>query len=225
MTSTTVEALEQRIRGVIADKAMVSHPFLSAWTEGALDREGLREFARQYWHFEAAFPRFLSGIHCRTESARIRQLLLENLWDEEHGERNHPRLWLDFAGHLGLSERDVVDSAMNDETAALVRHFERVTREGPVAEALATLFAFEGQVPNLSWLTIRSLVEHYEMRPDQFEFFSTHLVADLAHSDAEIAAIHESCTDEEAVVTATEVACDRLLRFLDGCEQAAGSTS
>ena len=225
MTSAADQALERRLQSVIDDRSMLEHELLKGWTEGTLEREAMQEFARQYYHFEVAFPRYLSAIHSRTDSAAIRQLLLENLWDEEHGDRNHPRLWLDFAKHLGLKEREVTGSKMTEETRALVKHFDREAREAPVAEALATLYAFEGQVPNLSWLVIRALVEHYGFRPDQFEFFSVHLVADIAHSGAEVAAIEESCTDEEAVITATEEACDLLLRFLDGCANAARSAA
>ena len=90
-------------------------------------------------------------------------------------------------------------------------------REAPIAEALGTLFAFEGQVPAISWQTIKGLTERYGFEPRQFEFFSVHLVADIAHAGAEMEAINEACTDEDAVVAAVEAACDRLLNFLGGC--------
>ena len=95
--------LEGRINAVLAEKSMLNHPFYVDWSKGELSRERLEEYARQYYHFEVAFPRFLSAIHTRTESPQIRQLILDNLWDEEHGERNHPVLWLEFAGALGVS--------------------------------------------------------------------------------------------------------------------------
>ena len=108
--------LETRIRKVLEEKSLLEHPFYKAWTEGTLEMERLREYARQYYHFELAFPRYLSAIHTRTASAHVRQLLLDNLWDEEHGERNHPVLWLEFAKALGVPAEEVVNSTPNRET-------------------------------------------------------------------------------------------------------------
>jgi pyrroloquinoline-quinone synthase len=152
----------------------------------------------------------------------VRQLLLDNLWDEEHGERNHPALWLEFAAALGLGKEDVVNSTPDAETTALIEHFGQVSQSAPVGEALASLFAFEGQVPAMAWQTIKGLSDYYGFRPEQFEFFSVHLVSDISHSGAEIEAIEETATDGDAIVAATETACDRLLAFLDGCYASSG---
>ncbi|MEX0782609.1 MAG: CADD family putative folate metabolism protein [Dehalococcoidia bacterium] len=216
------ENLEQRIRKVLEERSLLEHPFYKAWTQGTLEMERLQEYARQYYHFELAFPRYLSAIHTRTESAHVRQLLLDNLWDEEHGERNHPVLWLEFAKALGVAAEEVVNSTPNRETTALIEHFGRMSHEAPVGEALATLFAYEGQVPAIAWQKIKGLSDNYGFTPEQFEFFSVHLVADISHSGAEMQAIHEMAADDDAVVAATEAACDRLLTFLDGCYAVAG---
>ncbi len=214
-------ALESRMREAIAERSLLQHPFYQAWSAGTLEVERLQDYARQYFHFERAFPRFLSAIHARTESPAIRQLLLENLWDEEHGERNHPALWLEFAAALGVSRDEVEGAEPHPETTALIEHYAGVTEQAPVAEALATLFAYESQVPAIAWEKIKGLTEHYDLLPNQFEFFSVHLVSDVAHSGAELAAIEELCEDSDAVVAAAEQASERLLGFLDGCYGAA----
>ena len=214
-------ALESRMREAIAERSLLQHPFYQAWSAGTLEVERLQDYARQYYHFERAFPRFLSAIHARTESPAIRQLLLDNLWDEEHGERNHPALWLEFADALGVSRDEVEGSEPHPETTALIEHYAGVAEQVPVAEALATLFAYESQVPAIAWEKIKGLTEHYDLLPNQFEFFSVHLVSDVAHSGAEMAAIEELCEDSDAVVSAAEQASERLLGFLDGCYGAA----
>ena len=196
---------------------MRRHPFYQAWTKGELSLDQMREYARQYYHFEAAFPRLLSAIHARTESPTIRQVLLDNLWDEEHGARNHPVLWLEFADAIGVPADEVLHAALLPETAALIAHYQAAAATAPLGEALATLFAYEGQVPQIAWQKIKGLSDHYGLQPTQFEFFSVHLVADIAHAGNEVAAIEESSLDDDRVVEATSVACDRLLAFLDGC--------
>jgi pyrroloquinoline-quinone synthase len=222
-TATLASALEQRIKAVLDEKSMLKHPFYTEWTTGELPIAKLQQYARQYYPFEAAFPRFLSSIHARTDSPEIRQLLLDNLWDEEHGERNHPALWLEFAAALGVAADDVTNAELRPETRALVDHFNTTSREAPLAEALGTLFAYEGQVPAIAWQKIKGLTEHYKFEPRQFEFFSVHLVADIAHAGAEMRSIEMAAEDEDGVVRAVEKSCDLLLSFLDGCYETAAA--
>ncbi|MSP21436.1 MAG: CADD family putative folate metabolism protein [Dehalococcoidia bacterium] len=221
--TTTHPTLEERIQQVLAARSLLKHPFYQAWSAGTLPIERLQEYARQYFHFEAAFPTLLSAIHTRTEDPEVRQHILDNLWDEEHGERNHRALWLDFAEALGVPRAEVEASTPNTETRALVDHFRTASREAPIAEALAAMFAYEGQVPDIAWEKIRGLREHYGFSPKQFEFFSVHLVADVAHSGTEMALIEGLGHDEDRVVAAVEAACDRLYGFLDGCYEMAAA--
>jgi len=214
--------LSARLHAILEAKSMLKHPFYQQWTAGTLPIDSIREYARQYYPFEASFPQLLSAIHTRTDSPVIRQMLLDNLWDEEHGERNHSRLWLDFGAALGLSEDEVTHASLRPETVALVEHFRDRCRNGTVGEALATMFAYEGQVPAIAWQKIKGLSEYYGFTPQQFEFWSVHLVADIAHSGNEMAALELATDDETAVLAATSQACDRLLSFLDGCMAGAG---
>jgi pyrroloquinoline-quinone synthase len=222
-TAMVSSNLEKRIKAVLDEKSMLKHPFYVEWTKGTLPIPKLQEYARQYYHFEAAFPRYLSSIHARTEQPEIRQLLLDNLWDEEHGDRNHPVLWLEFAAALGVDAAEVKTAKLRPETEMLVQHFNQTSRDAPLAEALGTLFAYEGQVPAIAWQKIKGLTEFYDFEPKQFEFFSVHLVADIAHAGAEMDSIAMSCDDEDGVVRAVERSCDLLLSFLDGCYEGAAA--
>src|SRR5207247_745682 len=74
--------IDDRVR----QRHLLGHPFYTSWVAGTLPREAMQEYARQYYAFESSFPRMLSALHARTDRADIRQALLENLWDEEHGE-------------------------------------------------------------------------------------------------------------------------------------------
>lgn len=217
MSIAATSPLTARIQALLDTHSMLDHPFYKAWTAGTLSRKAMRAYARQYYHFEAAFPRLLSAIHSRSDSPEIRQMLLDNLWDEEHGERNHARLWLDFANALGVPDEKVMRATLTPQTRNLIDHYVEVSRNAPLGEALATLFAFEGQVPVIAWQNIKGLSEHYGFKPEQFEFFSVHLVADIGHAGHEMSAIDLASADEDGVIAATERACKLLLAFLDGC--------
>src|SRR5216683_3238804 len=84
-----------------AEMSLLNHPFYQEWTAGNLPVQRLRNYAVQYYHHVAAFPRYLSGIHARCEDLVTRQALLENLIDEERGGETHPELWLRSAEVLG----------------------------------------------------------------------------------------------------------------------------
>ncbi|HEU0072617.1 MAG TPA: iron-containing redox enzyme family protein, partial [Dehalococcoidia bacterium] len=108
---------------IIEERSLLKHPFYQAWNAGTLPLDSLREYAKQYFHFEAAFPTFLSAIHARMEPGAARQAVLENLWDEEHGPENHLALWLRFCESLGIDEAEVRASEPNAETSELVDGF------------------------------------------------------------------------------------------------------
>jgi len=60
MINSTVS---QRIDRKVAERAMLSHPFYQAWTEGRLPIDTLRAYSRQYFHHVEAFPRAVSAVH------------------------------------------------------------------------------------------------------------------------------------------------------------------
>ncbi len=114
---------------------------------GTLPLKYLREYARQYYAFESSFPRFLSSLHSRSESPKVRAALLDNLWDEEHGEANHQELWLRFAEGLAVPREDAREAEWKPATEALVGAYSKATREAPVAAGVAAAYAYERQVP------------------------------------------------------------------------------
>ena len=107
----------------VAERAMLSHPFYQAWTEGRLSLDTLRAYARQYFHHVEAFPRAVSAVHSACPDRDGRRMLAENLAEEEGieaGKQDHATLWLMFACGLGTSERAVRAQGLNAETQALM---------------------------------------------------------------------------------------------------------
>jgi pyrroloquinoline-quinone synthase len=216
MTTTTdiVTAIDE----LIAERSLLKHPFYQAWTAGTLPMESLQEYARQYFHFEAAFPTFLSAIHARMEPGAARQAVLENLWDEEHGAENHQALWLRFCESLGLGADDVRASTPNAETRALVEGMREVCTQGTVAEGLAALYAYESQAPAVAEQKIAGLQKFYGFEDARgYAFFSVHQDMDVYHSDAEREVFANAAPSERAgIEAAARTSADRLWRFLDG---------
>jgi len=224
-----VGQFSRNLEQVIGEKGLLRHPFYQEWTAGTLTLNQLREYAKQYYQFEVAFPTFLSAIHSRCPSLRIRQLILDNLWDEEHGEENHPALWLRFCEALGLSSDEVRNAVSLPETHALLNTYRVATSSLPYEEGLAALFAYEVQAPAVAEQKIAGLNRYYGINGTApLSFFTTHLTADVAHSDAERQVIDGYATTperQESLTNAVRQARDALWLFLDGVYQTGKETN
>ena len=206
----------------VADRAMLSHPFYRAWTEGRLPLDTLRDYARQYFHHVDAFPRAVSAVHSACPDRDGRRMLAENLAEEEGveaGKQDHASLWLMFACGLGESETAVRAQQLNDETQALIDTFRRLSRKS-YASGLGALYAYESQFPAVAAAKIEGLVERYGIQDEEtLRFFRVHESADVEHS-----AVCRTLLDrlpesecDEAVAAGEELA-GALWNFLSGVE-------
>ena len=216
--------LTARIDEIIGERSLLKHPFYQAWTEGTLPLESLRDYAGQYYHFELAYPTFLSGLHYRCVDQRIRQLLLDNLWDEEHGPENHVELWLRFCDALGLDREQVRAEHPATDTVALVNTYKALTSSAPLAAGAAALYAYEVQVPEVAKAKLDGLRQLYDMDDQRaLSFFQVHQTLDIEHSDAEremVVALASTDVEKDAAVQAVDEATSSLWSFLDGVYEA-----
>lgn len=203
----------EKLDARIASRHLLDHPFYQRWSAGTLTRDELQEYARQYWHYALAFPTFLSGIHAHTDDIVVRQMLLENLIEEERGAENHPELWLRFCESLGLTRDEVKAGSPNASTATLIASMRSLAREGALHEGLAALYAYESQVPAVAKAKIAGLAQFYDM--DAPAFFSVHEEADVHHSATSRALLNRLCDSDEKAAQA-EAATGRVLDALYG---------
>jgi pyrroloquinoline-quinone synthase len=177
----------QEIDAAIERRHLLKHPFYTAWSRGDLPLETLRDYAGQYFHFEANFPRYLAGTYARLARPEDRRVLLENLTDEEGRSRTHPELWVDFAQGIGARWSARRPPPPRPAALGLCRTYEALTMgRGTPAQALGALYAYERQFPAVAAEKSRGLRAHYGIRtPRTHEFFRVHTTADVAHSAAE----------------------------------------
>jgi pyrroloquinoline-quinone synthase len=203
----------------VAAKHLLKHPFYLAWTRGELSKEALTDYARQYYHHVAAFPTYLSAVHAKCEDQPTRKQLLNNLVDEEAGSPNHPELWLNFAVGLGISEADVQKAEPWPETKKLVDTFRSVCGDTSTAEALAALYAYESQIPEICESKIGGLKRHYGVTdPEHYDYFTVHIEADREHSAAERKMLNAHVTEEnfKSVKASVNRVLDALWEMLSG---------
>lgn len=219
MTMTSTEFLEALDR-LVEEKHLLKHPFYVLWTEGKLTLEDLRRYAIAYYPQVANFPRYVSGVHAACDDASLRQELLENLIEEERGERNHPALWRNFAASLGAASSDLASAPSTPEVASAVNEFLETTRTGSVAEGLAALYAYESQIPEVSKSKREGLAAFYGVADSEAtRFFTVHEKADVWHRQVEREALGRVAStpeDRERALAAASRCLDALNRALDG---------
>ena len=219
MTRTTTSSL---IDSKVAERAMLSHPFYQAWTEGRLPVDTLRSYARQYFHHVEAFPRAVSAVHSACPDRDGRRMLAENLAEEEgieQGKQDHATLWLMFACGLGESEEGVRAEAINVETAALIDTFRKLSSRS-YASGLGALYAYESQFPAVASAKIEGLIDRYGIGEEEtLRFFRVHESADVQHSLVCRTLLDRLPEEEKAeAVAAGEELAGALWNFLSGVE-------
>lgn len=216
---TTAEFL-QKLDEIVAERHMLQHPFYQMWNEGALTLEMLRQYAGEYYHQVHAFPTYVSATHANTEDMVVRQMLLENLIEEEHGPDNHPELWLRFAEELGLTREEVKERRFLEHTRNSVRILRELSGRTNPSEGLAALYAYESQIPEISTTKIEGLKKWYNLdTKNALEFFAVHEHADEIHRTVTREALERMCiTDEQkqAALDAAREAADAFNLLLDG---------
>lgn len=176
--------LLEKIDAAIGERSLLKHPFYQDWQMGKLTRQDLQLYAAQYYRHVEAFPKHLRVLAARTEGS-IRDIILENLAEEENPSRPHPKLWRDFAATLGVNEEDITACPALPGTQAVVETFREIVGDRPVAEAVAALYAYEAQVPEIATTKIEGLQKFYGVKSEKgLAYFTVHEEADKAHRAA-----------------------------------------
>jgi pyrroloquinoline-quinone synthase len=210
-------ALSSHLLEITSSKRMLAHPFYQAWEQGQLSLETLKEYAGQYYHHVRAFPRYISATHSLCDSLESRQVLLDNLIDEERGDQHHPGKWRNFATGLGWSAEHVERAAAEAHTQQLVDTFMSVARTS-YAAGIAALFVYEQQIPAVARTKAEGLRTFYGINDDQtLDYFTLHAEVDVVHSEATRALVDALPTAAAAEATrGATAAADALWSFLDG---------
>lgn len=216
---TSQEFLE-RLDAIVNERHMLQHPFYIMWNNGELSLEMLREYAHEYYLQVHNFPRYVSATHSNCDDFEVRQMLLENLIEEEHGPNNHPELWRRFADSLNIERSAITDRKYLQTTKDSVQILQELAGRKNAYEGIAALYAYESQIPEVSTTKIAGLKKHYNLdTKDALDFFEVHEHADEIHRTVTREALAKLCqTDaqKESALDSAREAADALNLLLDG---------
>ncbi|MFQ5946334.1 MAG: CADD family putative folate metabolism protein, partial [Anaerolineae bacterium] len=194
-----IRELEDRVR----QRHVLTHPLYETWTAGALTREALQGYAREYYRWVEMFPRFVSAVHSNCPNPEVRRRLLDNLSEEERPDAPHSELWLRFAEGLGLSRQEIDSASGLAQTEWAIDTVGKITRDGSFQEGTAALWAYESQVPEVAIRKAEGLREHYGVtEPEALRYFTVHAEVDVDHARQERQILEEhvrSSQQERAV--------------------------
>ena len=214
----------EKIDSEIQKHHLLNHSFYKAWNEGALEQETIKEYAAQYFQHVSSFPRYLSAIHSNCDDIKVRQLLLENLVDEDKGEENHPELWMRFAEGMGNTREEVKNKIAMKETSDLVDTFMSLSRSEKYHIGLAALYCYESMQPEISETKKEGLQKFYNIEDENtLKFFTVHMHADKYHRAIVRKMIIELSNSKEKqaeILEAVKSSLGALNNFLTGMERA-----
>lgn len=184
MTISAQPDLIDAIDRKIAENHLLQSPFYQAWTVGTLTRESLALYAQQYYQHVRAFPEYLEILAARAD-ATLRPLVEENLAEELDPSSPHPQLWRDFAAAAGADPAALDSAEALPGVAALIETYRELCAKGAVAAAVAALYAYESQVPEIATQKIDGLRRYYGItEPAALRYFTVHEEADVRHRAA-----------------------------------------
>ena len=212
-----------KIDNLIEKHHLLNHSFYKAWNAGELPKETIREYAAQYFQHVSLFPRYLSAIHSNCDDIKTRQLLLENLNEEEQGKENHPELWMRFAEGMGNTRKNVNEISPIKETEELVKIFKKLSKSEKYHIGLGALYCYESMQPEISETKKDGLQKFYDINDeDTLKFFTVHMHADKWHRKVVrniIKKVADSKSKQNEITASVESALGALNNFLTGMER------
>jgi len=202
MTSTPLDPdrVEKELADVTNSVTFDARPFMLDFAAGKVPRENLARFAASYCFQVDNFKRFVAEVYANAEPRDVRELMLENLW-EEHGEgdpsRDHTALVAKFARALGATIEDIYAVEPIPESREWIDRILEVCRDEDFVVGLAAIsFGIEFRTQTMALLG-QIYRDRYGLSEDDLEFFFMHLEADEEHAGRAIELVRRYCTTEE----------------------------
>jgi len=194
------DRVEKELADVTNAVTFDARPFMQDFAQGKVPKENLARFAASYCFQVDQFKRFVAQVYANAEPREVRELMLENLW-EEHGEgddsRDHTALVAKFARALGAEIEDIYDVEPIRESRQWVDRILEVCRDEDFVVGLAAIsFGIEFRTQTMAFLG-QIYREQYGLTEDDLEFFFMHIEADEEHAGRAIELVRKYCTTEE----------------------------
>jgi len=201
----------KKIDEMIEERSLLKHPFYQMWSDGKLSQESLAGYSKEYFQLVKAVPFFMTPIIEKAPDSVISELITN-----QQEESDHVKLWIDFAGELGVSEDELISYTGLTKTRKAVSDLNELmnTYEG----GACAMYAFEKEIPKISQTKLDGLAEFYGMTSDQAtEYFKLHTEADIRHTASWRNILEKSSTDSNNLFEIADKSISAQNLLLDSC--------
>lgn len=170
--------LVQRIDAEIEKRSLLKHPFYQMWSEGKLTIDHLQGYSKEYFQLVKAVPVFVQNTASANTDSSATQDIDRNLKEESE----HIEPWARFAGAMGVPSDELYSYAGAAKTNDAVSKMMALTMSS-FEEGVATMYAFEAELPKISRSKIDGLKEFYNMTSkDALNYLEIHEEVDVRHA-------------------------------------------
>jgi len=201
----------KRIDEMIEEKSLLKHPFYQMWSDGKLTQESLAGYSKEYFQLVKAVPFFMTPIIEKAPDSVVSELSAN-----QQEESEHVKLWINFAGELGVSEDELTTYAGLTKTIKAVTDLNELMNiyEGGVC----AMYAFEKEIPKISQIKLDGLAEFYGMTSDKAtEYFKLHTEADIRHTASWRNILVKSSIDSNNLLEIADKSISAQNLLLDSC--------
>jgi pyrroloquinoline-quinone synthase len=195
---------------LIQSRTLLQHPFYLAWSKGALTKEDLQVYAKEYYWLVQRVPEIVEIIAKQTNDP----VLLERVQKNKEEEQEHIQLWERFAKSLDVSEVELKSYQPSATTRNAVAKMEEEAQKSLDA-GIAVMYALEAELPKIAQTKKEGLLEFYGLSSaDAHAYFDEHLL-----EEEHLKVWRSTTIDESTALAAADVSLASQHRVLDGvCE-------
>jgi pyrroloquinoline-quinone synthase len=184
------------LQEMIDARRKTTSPLYQTILAGKATERLLQTFVIQRWPIKSWWTRNLTGVASRIDDIRIRQLLIENAYEEETGalshSKRHVETFEDVGRAVGVDPASLPSAPLFPETVAVIEHNKNACNNTAVhftEGAASVLLLMEGQPPitdtrGESMMAV--MRDAYGLPEWGYEFFKHH-----ASSDADQTGVSE----------------------------------
>ena len=171
--------LIERIDYEIEKRSLLKHRFYQMWSEGKLTFDHLQGYSKEYFQLVKVVPKFVENIFNMVTNPSLNRDISQNLKEEYE----HIEPWIIFSIAMGVERKDLTSYKGQTETNKAVSTLTRLT-ELSLEEAVASMYAYEKELPKISRSKIDGLNKFYGVKSHHAtKYFEIHEEVDLRHSE------------------------------------------
>ncbi|HEX5187159.1 MAG TPA: iron-containing redox enzyme family protein, partial [Nitrososphaeraceae archaeon] len=170
--------LMDQINAEIEKGSLLKHKFYQMWQEGKLTLDHLAGYSKEYYQLVKSVPQLVENTLINNKNEKYDKIIRSNL-DEE---RDHIEPWIKFASSLNVGSEELNEYPGETSTRKAVDTLLEISKSS-FEEGVASLYAFEKELPKISETKSKGLIQFYnKVDDDSHRYFAIHKEVDIYHA-------------------------------------------